>query len=655
MKPRSWPSSLQRIGLQRNSPTIRFIVLGATDILCWMLAWQLAVLVIGTLTPAHVTAELIIVCVLTQLALGAALSLYNNRFLIGSAAELGMMSVATAGVLTVLLLVAIAVSGPVAVPEVVLASVFAIVAMTAARQLLRAYLDHSRRPRGGARVLLVGAGEVGQGLVRQMLRDSNSRYLPVGFLDDDRAKRFLRVSGVPVLGPSSAARRVAEEAGADGIVVAIGYAEAELFRSLTAQLEDTDIWIRTLPPLQDQLDIETDIAQLRDINVEDLIGRPVTTIDMSAAAELIGGARVLVTGAGGSIGSELCRQLHRLNPAELVMVDRDESALHALSMSIHGRALMDSPGLVLADVRDEQALHAVFSRHRPEIVFHAAALKHLPMLERFPAEGWKTNVHGTLNVLRAADAVGTARFVNVSTDKAANPTSELGRSKLLAEGLTAGFARTTGRPYVSVRFGNVFGSRGSVLVSFAEQIRRGGPVTITHPDVTRYFMTVPEASRLVLQAAAIGQSGETLVLDMGEPVAIVDIARRMMALSGRHCPIAYTGLRPGEKLSEELFTPEELKAVQIHDRIWHVPAGTFAADSLPGAEASAQAIAACYRTVAADPADGTDDRSTAEAVAQLNQMESAVYDRSATARAQPVGAASTLAPSADDSEDVTTS
>ncbi len=255
-----------------------------------------------------------------------------------------------------------------------------------------------------------------------------------------------------------------------------------------------------------------------------MLGRNQLDTDIDSIAEYLTGRRVLVTGAGGSIGSELCRQIHRFEPAELMMLDRDESALHSVQLSIHGRALLDSDDVILCDIRDLDAVRTVFAQRRPDVVFHAAALKHLPMLEQYPAEAVKTNILGTRNVLDAADLVAVGRFVNISTDKAANPSSVLGYSKRIAERITADRARGAEGAYLSVRFGNVLGSRGSVLTSFANQIAHGGPLTVTHPDVTRYFMTIEEACQLVIQAAAIGGPGEALVLDMGQPIKIHDVA-----------------------------------------------------------------------------------------------------------------------------------
>ena len=389
-------------------------------------------------------------------------------------------------------------------------------------------------------------------------------------------------------------RTVVESTDATGVIVAIAQAPSELFSSLVTELDLGRIWVRTVPSLIDLLEKPVGLSSIRDIDVSDLIGRQTIDPEDAAVADLLRGKTVLVTGAGGSIGSELCRIISRHEPARMLMLDRDESELHALCMSLEGRALMESPDLILADIRDEEALLGIFTSLKPDIVVHAAALKHLPMLERFPGEGWKTNVHGTLNVLRAARAAGVERFVNISTDKAANPSSELGRSKFLAERLTADFAEATGLPYVSVRFGNVLGSRGSVLLSFADQISRGGPLTVTHPEVTRYFMTIPEACHLVLRAAAEGQPGQTLVLNMGQAVKIVDLAQRMMVISGRTCPISFTGLRAGEKLHEELFSPTEDLSRGVNGLAWNVRIEGLDPSALPPAGVSLETIGEFY-------------------------------------------------------------
>jgi FlaA1/EpsC-like NDP-sugar epimerase len=326
-----------------------------------------------------------------------------------------------------------------------------------------------------------------------------------------------------------------------------------------------------LPPVEELLAVTTvTVSDIRPITEVDLLGRHQVDTDVESIAGYISGRRVLVTGAGGSIGSELCRQIARFEPKKLVMLDHDESGLHGTQLAVEGRALLATRSLVVCDIRDEIALKAVFAEHRPEVVFHAAALKHLPLLEMWPAEAVKTNVIGTKNVLDAAENFGSAKFVNISTDKAADPSSVLGYTKRVAERVTAATGVQAKGTYLSVRFGNVLGSRGSVLTTLREQIRAGGPVTVTHPDVTRYFMTVEEAVQLVIQAGAVGRGGEVLVLDMGKPVRISEVAERLVGEASEAVEIVYTGLRQGEKLHEDLFARGELGERPVHALISHV-------------------------------------------------------------------------------------
>jgi FlaA1/EpsC-like NDP-sugar epimerase len=332
--------------------------------------------------------------------------------------------------------------------------------------------------------------------------------------------------------------------------------------------------------VRELLDGEVDLDDIRTPEARDLLGRHHIETDLDVIAHYLRGRRVAITGAGGSIGAELCRQVAAFEPAELIMIDRDESALHAVQLSIEGRALLNTPSTVLLDIRDREGVRRLFEARRPEIVFHAAALKHLPLLEKYPVEALKTNVWGTLAVLEASAAAGVTRFVNISTDKAANPCSTLGYSKRVAEGLTAGIdAQADGR-YLSVRFGNVLGSRGSVLTTFTSQLEAGGPLTVTDPDVTRFFMTVEEAVQLVVQAAGIGNGGEVLVLDMGQPVKIADVAEQLAHTVDPPCPITYVGLRPGEKLHEELFGDGEVPRLSSHPLIRSVAVPRLCGDDV---------------------------------------------------------------------------
>ncbi len=454
-----------------------------------------------------------------------------------------------------------------------IATICAVVAMAWGRALVRAVRENSTIADVAGRgqpVLVIGAGSGGRQLIKSMTRDPAARWSPIGILDDDRRKRHLRIDGVPVLGPIGEISSAARGAGVSTAVVAIPSASSALLRRISAAAAQAQLSLKVLPGVGELLDGRVGIHDVRDINLPDLLGRRQIDTDVAAIAGYLTGQRVLVTGAGGSIGSELCRQISRWNPAQLVLLDRDESALHAVELSIEGRALLNSRNIVLADIRDGRRIAGIFREYRPQVVFHAAALKHLPMLERYPAEAVKTNIWGTQAVLDAAAAAGVDRFVNISTDKAADPISVLGYAKRIAEGLTADMAARAEGTYLSVRFGNVLGSRGSVLTAFAAQIAAGGPVTVTHPDVTRYFMTVDEAVQLVVQAAVLGRDGEALVLDMGEPVRIDTVARQLIALSNRDIAIEYTGLRSGEKMHEALLAAGELDQRPRHPLVSHV-------------------------------------------------------------------------------------
>jgi FlaA1/EpsC-like NDP-sugar epimerase len=353
--------------------------------------------------------------------------------------------------------------------------------------------------------------------------------------------------------------------------VAIPSADAALLRELSTLATVVGLPMKVLPSVASLIDAKVGLGDIRDVDLLDVVGRRPVMTDVDRIGGYLTGKRVLVTGAGGSIGSELCRQINRYRPGRLIMLDRDESALHAVEFSIRGKALLADSDTVLADIRDREHLSSVFEKVRPHVVFHAAALKHLPLLQRYPGEAVRTNIWGTLAVLEAADAVGVERFVNISTDKAADPVSVLGYSKRIAERLTAHFAHSATGTYLSVRFGNVLGSRGSAVPLFQAQIAAGGPITVTDPNVTRYFMTIHEAAQLVIQAGAIGRPGEVLVLDMGERVRLVDVVQRLAASASRPVEIVYTGLRPGEKLHEDLFGVGEGDDRPIHPLISHVP------------------------------------------------------------------------------------
>ena len=417
----------------------------------------------------------------------------------------------------------------------------------------------------GLATLIVGAGSAARTLMRDLRSTPDYGLRPVGLLDDDPGIRS--VFGTPVLGPLADLREVVRQHQVQVIIIAIpSLPQASLSRLIRAAA-DTGVHVRYLPSFLSALERVARAADMRTVSFSDLLGRAERRILEPSVQAMLAGARVLVTGAGGSIGQELCRQIRSHDPASLHMLDHDESNMHTLQLELNGRALLDSAEIIIADIRDETRIQQVFRSVRPDVVFHAAAHKHLPLLEQHPGEGVKTNVLGTQNVVRAAAECGTARLLLISTDKAAEPRSILGATKRLAEMIV--HANADGKMHVcSVRFGNVLGSRGSLLAVVADQIGRGEPVTVTDPDVTRFFMTVEEAVGLVLSAAPMGEFGETFVLDMGEPVRIVDLVRRYAEqLRVPDVQINFTGLRPGEKLHETLFGELEQRLPTVNPAI----------------------------------------------------------------------------------------
>lgn len=420
------------------------------------------------------------------------------------------------------------------------------------------------------RTLLVGAGTLAYQLIRLIEDDVRAPYEIIGMVDDSPNKRNLRLGRVRVLGKLEDISAIIRAQKVEQVIVAIAEADSALLTRISDLVGNSlGTEILVIPPVSAMGGKYGDLSTVRKISITDVLGRRQVKTDLTQIASYINGKRVLVTGAGGSIGSEICRQVKNLGPERLIMLDRDESALHGISLDLYNTGLLNTPDFVLCDIRDAGDLRKIFETHQPEVIFHTAALKHLPMLQQYPEEGWKTNVLGTLNLLRLATEFKVEAFVNISTDKAANPTTVLGKTKRLAERLTAYFAQEFPGKFLSVRFGNVLGSRGSMLWTFQKQIEDGGPITVTHPDVERYFMTIPEACALVIQAGAIGCDGEVLVLDMGEPVKILEVAKKMIAMQNRPIDIVFTGLRPGEKLSEILVTEGEEADRPFHPLISH--------------------------------------------------------------------------------------
>ncbi|WP_194860510.1 nucleoside-diphosphate sugar epimerase/dehydratase [Dietzia sp. SYD-A1] len=492
---------------------------------------------------------------------GWLVGLYRGRFIPGSLLETSVLILVFAGA-SLLVFAGHVLSGeyegvPRSTPLV--AGAFTILAALVLRSLVRRKeLFGAGAAAGAEPVLVFGAGDGGRQLVGQLRRSPVSKFRPVAILDDDPAKQGLVVDGIRVRGTREHIAHFAHRLGAGTLLVAVPSLPGEELVDIRNRAEEAGLHVLVLPPIDSMMRARVAADELRSINVTDLLGRAPARLNQTQIAEYIRGKRVLVTGAGGSIGSELCRQLVRFRPGELMMLDRDESGLHAVQLSIQDQAMLDGEDTILASIRDPEAIADIFAKRRPQIVFHAAALKHMPLLEHYPVEALKTNVLGTQNLLDAAEICGVETFVNISTDKAANPCSALGTSKRVAERLTAQKAiEVRNAKFVSVRFGNVLGSRGSVLTVFEKQIKDGGPVTVTAPEVNRFFMTIPEACQLVLQAAVVGATGETMVLDMGEPVRIADVAKTLIEQSGKNLEIVYTGLRENEKMAEELFDDTE--------------------------------------------------------------------------------------------------
>ncbi|MGJ0202816.1 SDR family NAD(P)-dependent oxidoreductase [Leucobacter sp. gxy201] len=524
------------------------------------------------------TAVLIAFTILIQLIAGWAFWLYRNRYETGSFDEVKAIVIDVTAVMVVAWVFAYLVGYGNGIPRstMIIAAPITFSVMGVVRYIWRLRTERQLKPGLEAeRTLLYGAGYLGVQTAKRLLTDPKAAVLPVGFLDDSATKQHQEVRGVRVLGPLSELTSIARSTGATQLIVCIGDADVAMLRRVDEAADRAGLTVLVLPPLDQILHNSSVISEVRELSIEDLIGRHPVRLETESIADYLQDKRVLVTGAGGSIGSELCRQLARFAPRELMMLDRDETSLQETQLSISGHGLLDTRDVVLADIRDADTLQRIFADRKPEVVFHAAALKHLPMLEQYPDEAWKTNVLGTLNVLNAAASVGVGTFVNVSTDKAANPTSVLGHSKRVAEKLTAWMAQQTQQRYLSVRFGNVIGSRGSMLPTFRSLIEAGGPLTVTHPDVTRYFMTIPEASQLVIQAGGIGRPGEVLILDMGEPVLILDVAKRMIAQSGKDVDIVFTGLRHGEKLHEVLIGDGEGDERPFHPKISHAHVDTI--------------------------------------------------------------------------------
>jgi FlaA1/EpsC-like NDP-sugar epimerase len=427
------------------------------------------------------------------------------------------------------------------------------------------------RPVKSKRTLIIGAGSTGRMLLQQLKDHPTSDLTPVAFLDDDENVQRLSVSGLPVAGKIKDLQKVGKRFNIDHIVIAIPSLSRQRLHEIVTEAHKVSKDVQILPMIGDLASGKVSVSEIRDVSIEDLLGRETVVLDIKGIAEKIEKRTILVTGAGGSIGSEICRQLCHFKPERMILLGHGENSIYTIEMELRPKYKDIQFVTEIADVQDRDRMFDILLKYKPSFVFHAAAHKHVPLMERSPEAAVKNNIFGTKNVAEASDAAGVNTFVLISTDKAVNPTSVMGSTKRVAEIIIQNLARHSQTRFVAVRFGNVLGSRGSVVPLFKKQIAAGGPITVTHPDMTRYFMTIPEASRLVIQAGTLARGGEIFVLDMGEPVKIVDLAKNLIKLSGfteDEIKIEYTGMRPGEKLYEEILNKEEIHPEKVYPMIY---------------------------------------------------------------------------------------
>lgn len=442
------------------------------------------------------------------------------------------------------------------------------------RFIFRVYHDQSRIKVKGdlKRVLIVGAGQAGTMLLRGIQHAPKPEYQVVAFVDDDPRKQHLKLMNVKVCGMTKDIPRIVKEKRIEEIILAIPSLEKWRVKEIYDICAKTNVSVKTMPKIEDVMTGKVSVSDMQEVKIEDLLGREEVKLDMLAISKKLTDKVILVTGAGGSIGSEICRQVMKFQPKKLLLLGHGENSIYNIMMELSENCEHDRTEIIpiIADIQDRRRMFDVVGSHLPDVIYHAAAHKHVPLMEYNPSEAVKNNIFGTKNVAEAAHRFGVSNFVMVSTDKAVNPPNVMGATKRIAEMIVQNLAKRSKTNFAAVRFGNVLGSRGSVVPRFKAQIAAGGPVTVTHPEMTRYFMTIPEASRLVLQAGALAKGGEVFVLDMGEPVKIVDLAKNLIRLSGfteEEIPIKFTGIRPGEKMYEELLNPEEIQEEHVYPKI----------------------------------------------------------------------------------------
>lgn len=503
--------------------------------------------------------------------------LYHRVWAYASIGELQaiLQSISSGSVVVIIIMYII--NSPVPASNVILFWAFGIIFVGGSRFAWRVFIE-TNQPRtcpkatDSKKTLIYGAGDAGALVAREYKRHYNGSQPVIGLIDDDPQKHNLSIYGLPVLGARDRIPSLVYKYGIDEIIIAMPSVSGDTMREIVQFCKESVASVKILPGVYQLLDGQVTINQIRPVDIEDLLGREPVQVNLGEISGYLKGKVVLVTGAGGSIGSELCRQIALVEPGKLILLGHGENSIYNIWLELTDKFPQLRTQVVIADVRDRKKLEDVFQRYKPQVVFHAAAHKHVPLMEMHPDEAVKTNIFGTKNVAELADRMNCETFVFISTDKVVNPSSVMGATKRIAELIIQNMFKHSATKFAAVRFGNVLGSRGSVVPIFKEQIAKGGPVTVTHPEMTRYFMTIPEAVQLVIQAGSMAEGGEVFLLDMGEPVKIVDLATNLIKLSGfepnKDIEIKFTGVRPGEKLFEELLTAEEGSTSTRHKRIF---------------------------------------------------------------------------------------
>lgn len=520
--------------------------------------------------------RLAIIVTIVKLVCFAFFKLYSSLWKYASIYE--MVSIVSAAFVSNAIILSYVFLGRIAVPRsifiiTIFVDAFLIGGIRFSYRILRRFIKGEIiQIRNSKRVLLVGGGDAGAIIIKELKLHPELKLTPIAIIDDNAAKKGRKINGVPIVGIRSDIAEVVNKRNIDEIIIAVPSAGKKDISEIFNECSKTNCKVKILPSVSQLIDESVVMQKIRDVNIEDLLGREPVKLDVDEISTYITGQVVLVTGGGGSIGSELCRQIASFNPKQLIILDNYENNAYDIQNELLYNYTELNLVTIIANIREKHRLDSIFNKYKPNVVFHAAAHKHVPLMEANPTEAIKNNVFGTMNVAECADKFGVKKFVLISTDKAVNPTNIMGATKRVAEMIIQGMNRYSNTDYVAVRFGNVLGSNGSVIPLFKKQIEQGGPVTVTHPEIIRYFMTIPEAVQLVIQAGAMAKGGEIFVLDMGQPVKICDLARNLIKLSGFEpdvdIKIEFTGLRPGEKLYEELLMAEEGLEATRNDKIF---------------------------------------------------------------------------------------